>query len=524
MAGSPVAIWANHLAGRLSGRLAVLQGWRRLLALTVLGLLAAAALPPVYALPALPVALTGLLWILSGAGRWRRGFADGWWFGMGYFTGGLYWIANALLVDAAQWAWLIPFAVLCIPAILSLYIGILCAFVRRGATTTRRVFMLGSGWAIAEWLRGQLFTGFPWNPVGSVWVFSDYAIQGAAVFGVLGLGFFTILACAAPATLADRTGPARWRLPAAGAFLVAALFAFGGMRVPPGPVPSVPDVRLRIVQPNIPQRLKWKREYATRHLSTLLRLSRAPGAEPVTHVIWPETAVPFVPSIDENGRRAIARAVPADGLLLTGAIRRTPPGVGPLQIWNSLHAIDASARIVATYDKFHLVPFGEYMPLGELLGLKKLTAGRTDFSAGPGPVTLSIPGLPPASPLICYEIVFADRVTGALDGGRPGWLLNVTNDAWFGDSSGPRQHLVAARLRAVEQGLPVVRSANTGISAVIDPYGRVTGRVGLGQEGIIDTSLPAARRAGVYYPVTGDLPLLFLSAALLLWLARAPLK
>ncbi len=522
--GSAFAGWARRLAG--------LKGWPRALILIAFGGLAAAALPPVYAVPLLPVALTGLVWILSGARSRRRAFCDGWLFGMGYFTGGLYWVANALLVDAARWAWLIPFAVLCIPAILSLYVAAVCALVPPMRTMRGRVLVLGAGWSIAEWLRGQLFTGFPWNPLGSVWAFSDLAIQGASLFGVLGLGFVTIVACAAPAALAEFRAAA-WRFPVACAALLAAVCAYGAVRLPSSPLANVPDVRLRIVQPNIPQQLKWKRELARRHLTKLRDLSLQPGGRPgvrpVTHVIWPETAVPFVPSVDEAGRRAIAAAAPSGGLLITGAIRTTLPGAHPFRIWNSLHAIDGAGAIVATYDKFHLVPFGEYMPLGEWLGLKKLTAGRTDFSAGPGPGTISLPGLPPVSPLICYEIIFAGRVVDRDNGGEgsrspganfPGWLLNVTNDAWFGDSAGPRQHLVAARFRAIEQGLPVIRAANTGISAAIDPYGRVLDSLPLGRDGVIDTPLPVALRTGIFYPVLGDMPLLLLCMAMIVFSYR----
>jgi apolipoprotein N-acyltransferase len=505
---SPVT-WAHYIGA--------LDGWRRAAAALALGGLSAAALPPVYATPALVIAFPGLVWLIDGAVDWKRAFRDGWWFGFGHFIGGLYWVANALLVDAAQWAWLIPFAVLCIPAILAFYIAAVGALVQRAQSTALRILLLGCGWTLAEWLRGQLFSGFPWNPIGSVWAFSDVAIQPAAAVGVLGLGFFTVLACAMPAALRDLTGRTRWALPAAGAALIATLFAYGAIRLPVGEVATVPGVTLRVVQPNIPQHLKWQRELRDHHIATLLRLSRQPASQPITHLIWPETSVPFVPSADVAGRAAIASVIPEGGLLLTGAIRTTMQGVRPFRIWNSLHAIDRAGRIVATYDKFHLVPFGEYMPLGDMLGLKKFTAGRTDFSAGPGPRTLKLPGLPAFSPLICYEIIFPGNVTAprltisaGQRGERPGWLLNVTNDAWFGNSAGPRQHLVAARFRAVEQGLPVVRAANTGISAIIDPYGRLIGHIGLGLQGSVDSALPRALKSAVAYSSFGDSPILFL--------------
>ena len=505
------ARWAQAVGG--------LGGWRRAAAALALGGLSAAALPPVYAVPVLLVSLPGLVWLIEGATGWKRAFRDGWWFGFGHFIGGLYWVANALLVDAAQWAWLIPFAVLCIPAILAFYIAGVAVLVQRGRSAFLRIVLLGCGWTLAEWLRGHLFSGFPWNPVGSVWAFSDLAIQPAAAIGVLGLGFLTTVASAAPATLRNSAGPARWAMPLLGGVLIAGFFVYGAIRLPAGPVATVPGVMLRVVQANIPQNLKWRRDLRDRHIATLMDLSRRPAVLPVTHLIWPESAVPFVPSVDDARRRLIAGVVPDGGLLFTGALRVTPPEVVPFRIWNSLLAIDRSGRIVATYDKFHLVPFGEYMPLGDLLGLTKLTAGRTDFSAGPGPRTLKLPGLPALSPLICYEIIFPGKVTApraVAEDERPGWLLNVTNDAWFGTSAGPYQHLVAARFRAVEQGVPVVRAANTGISAIIDPYGRVTAHIGLGRQGTVDSALPQGTNSGVFYRSIGDFPVLGLCLVLTL--------
>jgi apolipoprotein N-acyltransferase len=253
----------------------------------------------------------------------------------------------------------------------------------------------------------------------------------------------------------------------------------------------VAGVRLRLVQANIDQRLKWQDGERVRTLQKYLALSTQPGNPPVTHVVWPETALPYLLSTEPELLRIVARVVPPGGLLLTGAVRVEQPGPQPGRVWNSVHAIDDQGRIVATYDKFHLVPFGEYVPLRHILPIDKITPGTSDFAAGPGPSTVRLPGLPAASPLVCYEAIFPGAVT-APSGPRPQWLLNVTNDAWFGHSAGPHQHFASARLRAVEEGLPLVRAANTGISAVIDPYGRVRAELGLGREGVLESSLPAA--------------------------------
>jgi len=244
------------------------------------------------------------------------------------------------------------------------------------------------------------------------------------------------------------------------------------------------------------------------------------GAAPPTHVIWAETAVPFFLANDPVRRAFLARAVPPGGLLIVGAPRTTPAPQEPFRVWNSLEAIDGTGRIVGTYDKVHLVPFGEYVPLRVLLPFNKLTAGRTDFSAGDGRATLALAGLPPTSPLICYEVIFPGAVARRDD--RPQWLLNLTNDGWFGRSSGPYQHLAAARLRTIEEGLPLVRVANGGVSAVIDAHGRTLARLGLGEAGVVDAPLPVAL-APPPYARFGDLLVLAVggvAAALGRWAGR----
>jgi len=517
---------ATAACRRLARAVGASRGWRRAATAFGAGVLAAAALPPVYALPALLVSLPVLIWLIDGAPGLRRAFADGWWFGFGHFVASLYWIGLSLLVDAARFAWLLPFAVLCIPAAVAVYVGIASALARAAGPGWPRLVALAAAWTLAEWARGRLLTGFPWNATGIVWTVSDATMQLAAVGGVFLLSLVAVLAGASPAMLAHGAGRRAWLWPAGAIAAVAALWAGGQWRLAGAATGIVPGVTLRIVQPDIPQRTKWLPAQRDRHLATYLRLSATPAATPPTHLIWPESAVPFIVALDGARRRAMASVVPTGGLLLTGAIRTTPPGEKPFRVWNSLHAIDRSAGIVATYDKFHLVPFGEYIPFSGLLGLTKITAGRTDFSAGPGPTTLDLPGLPPVSPLICYEIIFPEAVTDP--GRRPRWLLNVTNDAWFGTSSGPFQHFAMARLRAVEQGLPLVRAANTGISALVDPYGRTLSRLGLNRKGILDGNLPREIARRTPYSLYGDLPILIVSVAMYLmafWIShRAPAR
>jgi len=482
--------------GRAAGWVAALAGWRRQGLAGLLGAMAALALPPSYAVPFLLVAFTGLLWLIDASRNGRAAGWIGWWFGFGYFVVGLYWIGISMLIDPARFGWMIPFAVGGLSAVEALFPA-LAALVtwRLAAPGLGRVLMLAASWTLAEWLRGIAFSGFPWNLLGSVWVFSDAMIQVTAIVGTLGLGLLTVIVAAMPALLvtpgASPQRHRRWRPVIAAAALLLAVWLFGVVRLSGAAAGVVPGVVLRIVQPDIAQTLKWRRDRLDRNFRDTLTLSEGPGRDKISAVIWPETAAPYVLSVRPRRRLEIAAATPPGGVLITGAVRTTAPGARPFRIWNSLYAIDDKGRIRGVYDKNKLVPFGEYIPFRGVLkrlGLSKLTPGALDFTAGKGRRTLRLPGLPPAAALICYEVIFSGRVVNAED--RPDWLINITNDAWFGDSSGPYQHFAAARLRAVEEGLPLVRAANTGISGVIDGYGRVTARLGLGRRGILDAPLP----------------------------------
>ena len=494
----------------LANTLGVLDGWRRLGVAVLLGALSALALPPVYLVPVLVPAFVGLIWQLQGVRGRREAFLLGWAFGLGQFAAGLYWIGIAFFVDAPAYAWMMPFAIAGLAAGLAIFTGLVTLAVWSVPWNgTARGLLFAAAWTSAEWLRGTILTGFPWNLQATVWSFSDMAVQPVAVFGVYGLSLITVFAAVAPATLvAAGGGWRRWGASAVAAVLIAAIFGGGALRLGAAPTAgseTVEDVRLRLVQANIPQHLKWDSELRHRHLERHIEMSRAEasGSEPPAHVIWPETAVSFFLENSEGLREQLARAVPPGGRLLTGLPRFEGSG-DDMVLYNSLLALDEGGATRAEYDKFHLVPFGEYVPFGEWLPLERLTEGRVDFSAGPGPRTLRSDGLPPFSPLICYEAIFPGNVLDPQD--RPEWLLNVTNDAWFGNSSGPYQHLASARLRAVEEGLPLVRAANTGISAVVDPYGRVLHRLGLNQEGTIDAELPRPLNEMTVYARFGNLP------------------
>ncbi len=470
--------------------------WPRASALG-LGAAVALALPPTNLWPCL-LGFAGLLHLLRHAGRPRRALLLGWCFGFGHFLLGLYWIAIAFFTDAERFGLLAIPAVVLLCAGLALYPALAAVLValHRWRSTSAAALALVLAWLLTEWLRGHLlFGGFPWNLIG--YTFADWAgpSQLAALTGIWGLSLLAVLVGALPAALLEPGPSARWPAPAAAGLLLALIWLGGTLRLQEAGTPPVTDVQLRLVQGNVAQSDKWQPELRARWFAHYLELSArpAPGARPdrKSVVIWPESAAPYPLDREPEARRMIARVVPPGGLLLTGGTRFDLASQPP-RAWNSLFALDDSGRILAVYDKSNLVPFGEFLPFRSVLGrlgLEKLTQGSIDFQRGPGRQTLALPGLPPFSPLICYEAIFPGGVVDPR--ARPAWLLNITNDAWFGRSSGPYQHLAMARMRAIEEGLPLVRAANTGISAVVDPWGRIQARLGLDETGVLDAALPA---------------------------------
>jgi len=501
--------------------------WRgRILAL-LSGLMAAAALPPVYGIVLLIPAFVILFKLLETASTGRKAFFVGWWFGLSHFAAGLYWVSYAFMVEASLYGWLAPVAVIFMAAGMALFTGLFSYLVYFGNRSVNksaaRVFMFAAIWVLVEWIRSWILTGFPWNLIGTVWGFSDIMMQSASLFGLYGLSLFTVFVATAP-VLILKPGIERYDrvvvLTALAGFLT--LIVFGVGRLSFVEETKETATRLRLVQPNVPQKLKWVRELRARHVRNLIELSQQPATgKPPTVVIWPEAAVPYDLANTQGLKQAIAAVAPKNGYLLVGAPKGSPRGQKPFKIWNSLFAIKPDGVVAATYDKSHLVPFGEYLPLRSLIGDKfgKLTAGRSDFSAGPGPQTIKLEGLPSFSPLICYEVIFPSAVTDKKD--RPDWLLNITNDAWFGLSAGPYQHLMSARFRSVEQGMPLVRVANTGITVATDAYGQILGQINLGEQGILDVDLaPALKNPPLYARfgnlIPGALVVLFLGFALMI--------
>jgi apolipoprotein N-acyltransferase len=510
-------------------------GWKRAAIALIAGALSALAMAPFNAWPVLFLTFPVMVWLIdgAGAGRWRGVPAAawaGWWFGLGYFVPGLYWIGYAFLVDASTFAWLLPFAILGLPAYLALFTAFGFALARLVWTRdASRLLALAAALTISEWLRGHVLTGFPWNAFGYALTEPLALAQTGSLIGLWGLTFLSVAIFASPAVLIDGTSRGRkpWLAPASALMMLVAMGVFGVVRLARQPT-VLTNVKLRIMQPNLQQDVRFnysaKAEVMQKYLTLSDRASgpQSTGVRDVNILIWPESAFPFFLTREPDAMAQIADLLPKGTVLITGAVRAPdlPPGVKITRAYNSIYVIDHDGSVLSVYDKLHLVPFGEYLPfqgLMEKLGFEQLTKVQGGFIAGTRRRTLDIPNAPRALPLICYEAVFPGDIIDGND--RPGWIVNLTNDGWFGISTGPYQHLQQVRQRAIEQGLPVVRAANTGISAVIDPMGRIVARLGLGLEGVLDSSLPAAIPPTIYAR-TGDIPVAIMVAAALIFVIR----
>jgi apolipoprotein N-acyltransferase len=501
---------------RLADAFRRLTGWRRNLTVIAAGAVASISLPPADVLPLLWLTVPVLVWILDGVQTKKGALWVGWLFSFGYLAFSLYWLTFALFVAIDQYWWLVPFASSGLAFGLSIYFGIGTMIATRvpRERPLARVLALAAMWSLAEWVYGHALTGFPWNLPGYAWTEFPWLIQSASWIGIYGI---TLLVLLAPALAALVGNPAvsvakgRWAAGAGlGLVLVAAIA--GAIRLPAGPMPTQPDVRLRLVQPSIQQSLKWVAGMYDKNLRQHIELSRTPADKPPTTIIWSEAAEPFpLETYPENAKFLGAMLAPGQ-LLITG-IDRDLTNETPPTFRDSIQVLDHSGAILGTYDKFHYVPFGEYMPLGKYLPfIKAVAVGDIEPTPGPGPATFHLPGLPPVGMLICYEVIFPNDVVDRSN--RPDWLLDVTNDAWFGLSAGPYQHFAMMRVRSVEEGLPLANAANDGISGVVDPYGRITARLGLGKIGIVDADLPKPLPPTLYSRV-GDIPFFLMAAGLL---------
>ena len=483
--------------------------WAAPVVAALLGVAAATGQAPVGAFWAALPAYAGIVWLVAAAPGWRQAAFRGWAAGAGHFAAAMSWIVEPFLVDAARHGWMAPFALVFMAGGLALFWGAAGALAGRLPRRGARALGFALALSLAELARGHVLTGLPWAAPGHVWIATPLG-QVAALIGPAGLTALTLLAAAVP--VMARAG--RWRFLAAGAALaVLALgWVWGAARLSVPAVAAADAPVLRLVQPNAAQHLKWRSDMAELFFRRQLDLTAAPAARRPDLVIWPETSVPFLLNYPRDGLTEIAAA--AGGVPVALGAQRTEG----FRAFNSLAVIDASGRPTALYDKFHLVPFGEYIPFGDMLARFGITAFAAregnGYSPGPGARVLNLgPVLGKVQPLICYEAVFPQDLRAAPE--RPDWLLQVTNDGWFGTLTGPYQHLAQARLRAIEQGLPMIRVANTGVSAVIDAHGRVLQSLPLGAIGRIDAALPPPAPPTPYARL-GDGPVL---AVLLLLLA-----
>jgi apolipoprotein N-acyltransferase len=506
----------DRLQAASAGAAARIAGWshnQRSLAAFLFGVVGALAFAPVFFWPALMAGFIFLMWALDAEPKAGRAFWLGWWFGFGQCLAGLYWIAISFQFQAKMPALLGWIAVGGLAAFLANSTGLaLWAANRLWSSRASRVLALAVCWTAGEWLRGHLFTGFPWNMAGSVWLGAPVLAQTASLYGAYGLSLVTVALFATPAVLSRPATPQSKTAGLTAGLTALAVVGYGlsTLALAPEDQPALDaqgrPVRVHIVQANIGQDVKWnpdaERMILHRHLDMSQQALDERGAG---IVIWPETAIQNDIETEISTRFLLHRILDFDGLLLLGVVRLDRAADGSfISARNSLAALNGDGEITATYDKAHLVPFGEYLPFRPLLeriGLARLAPGAVDFVPGPGPRTLALAGLPSVGPLICYEAIFPSSVIDRRD--RPGWMLNISNDAWFGVSSGPYQHLAQAQLRSIEEGLPMVRSTPTGISAVIDANGRVVARLGHGEQAVLTADLPAAENATLYSRV-GD--------------------
>ncbi len=495
---------------------------------TLAGALATLSLSPYDYWIVLPVAFSILVWLLDGAGAQRsfwRGLAIGWAFAFGYFVPSLWWISEAFWVEPEKFAALIPFAVAGLPSYLALYWGVACGIATRlWPGGIARLLFLVLLLSIAEWLRGHMLTGFPWNLPGYGVSSLDGFSQVASVVGIYGLTTIIMLAAMSPAAFWQHGRATRMMVSGSFAGLVVALVVslgiWGNARIS-SQASLLPDQgrMVRLVQPSIPQHRKWDPAWRQHIIDTYIAMSKAPWPDATSSgpalLVWPESALPVLLAEEHDLRNRIASLLPAGGVLFTGGLHRVIEPDGTASIYNSLLAIGQAGQVLGRHDKVRLVPFGEFLPFAyilEPLGIRQLANLPGGFREGATDRVIQVAGAPSFAGFICYEAVFPRSIPWE---NRPELLLNVTNDAWFGTSGGPHQHLAQSRFRAIEQGVPMVRAANTGISALIDSFGRVRSRINLGDAANLDVRMPPSIGATLYSRL-GDLAFVLLLLGVLM--------
>lgn len=470
-----------------------------------MGLICAFAYPPYHYVLLLFLGFSILFYQINIPSK-KAVFINSFIFGMGLGMSSLFWIRHALMVDDGAFAFLIVPTVLGFGLLFGIFYAVpayCSSFFKQG---TPRWLAFSAFFVIFEWIRSWLCTGFPWNLTGYVWANTESVLQVVSVGGIYLLSLICVLTFSSLGLLPQKKA----------FFSSVSILAFcalmGYLHLAENPTETVIGVRLRLVQPNIAQSLKWDPTQAENNFSKLLHLSRF-ESDNITHIIWPETALPFIPQIHKEGTLRLMSALTQGQTLITGGLRLVE-SPRKRQIANSLFVFDDLANITAFYDKAHLVPFGEYVPFRDILPLDRIAHVPGDLKAGTGAQTIYIPKAGFAGPQICYEAIFPHEIVD--EKRRPEWMINLTNDAWYGISAGPYQHLAIAKTRAVEEGLPLVRATNNGVSAVIDAYGRIIHSLDLGKEGVVDSELPRPAKRTLYAQYGNTIPLGFCVVLLIL--------
>ncbi|WP_417480326.1 apolipoprotein N-acyltransferase [Maricaulis maris] len=508
--------------------LATRSGWRPRIVLFVAGLFSALASAPLHVVPALMLGLWTLFAALDGSRRFdrplRSAFLRGFLFGFGYFIAGMSWVVYAFLTRGNGVEFLAPLALPALAALMAVFWGLGAAiYVALAPRSVWRVLVFAAALAFSEWLRGHVLGGLPWNLPAYVWPAGGLVSQTASWFGVYGLSLLTVFVLTAPLLAITPRLELGRTLPAFAALGISMIvLATGAIRLAASPPENVPGMTIRLVQAGIPQSQKWGDDGAAFTRDRYLALTARDGIDEVTHVVWPEGALPTFMLEDGHTLARIGDTLTSGQTLLAGVNRRASDGQG-LRYYNTLAALRYEAgtpRIAALYDKVRLTPFGEFTPLSGVMAMTGIPAlrdlARYEFTAGPGATTLDIPGAPRVLPLICYEAIFPEFVRSPDE--RASWIYNLSNDAWFGPTAGPRQHFNQASYRSIESGLPMVRSAALGVSGVVDALGRPVVTLDPSGEGVRDVALPG-ELGRTPYSLWGDAP--FLAFCLLVLLGMA---
>lgn len=481
------------------------------------GLLLAASLPPFYHLWAAFISFSIALYLCLRVERLRSVAALGYWFGFGYFAAGFYWIGNALLVDIERTGWLYPITLLLNGAFFGLFSIPPFMTTKAVRSSILKIFSFAAVWCLCEWLRGFILTGFPWNPVSSIFAFHPNMMQTLALCGTYGLSMVAILIFIWPAIFLNNPKWKTFIISCIAPVGMAFLWLYGDFVISNRPqIHNGKSIMIRLVQPSIPQFLKWDSASLEQNIRSYIELSNGADSNYLDFTLWGETAVPFDLTYDKELVSRIRRASPRYGFLISGFVRYEPDG-DHYRPFNSLAVINRRGEIVGLYDKSHLVPFGEYIPFRRFLPkwIKPVANTISEFGRGTHLETIKVDGYPEFAPLICYEIIFSDQIVRKNN--KPKWAVVLTNDGWYGMSAGPYQHLVAAQMRAVEEGISIVRSANSGISAIINPYGEITADIPLGIRGSIDALIkPDEARETIFGKYGNHIPLAMSCIVLLL--------